>query len=107
MERPISRSGRYDHFASIGELDGVADEVDHDLRQAPSVTVAGWQFGSHLDLERELLVSGQRLKRAADGLGNILKGVTGKFEHQLASLDLRQIKHVIDQAKQVPAVTLE
>ena len=99
--------GLDDYFASIGELDGVADKVDQDLRQAPPIAVTGWHFGGHLDLERELLVGGQRLKRAADGLGNILKGVIGKFQHELASLDLRQIKHVIDQAKQVSAVTLK
>ena len=79
----------YDDFASIGELDGVADEIDQDLRQTPPVAVTGWQFGRHLDLERELLVGGQRLKRAADGLGNILKGIIGEFEDKLASLDLR------------------
>jgi hypothetical protein len=32
----------------------------------------GWQFGGKLELERELLVGRQRLKRAADGLGNVL-----------------------------------
>ena len=66
-----------------------------------------WQFGSHLDLERELLVGGQRLKRAADCLGNILKGVIGEIEDELASLDLRQIEYVVDQAEQVSAVTLK
>ena len=96
-----------DHFASIGELDGVADEVDQDLRQTPTIAMTCWHFGSHLDLERELLVGGQRLKRATDGLGNILKGVIGKIENELASLDLRQIKHVIDQAEQVLAVALK
>ena len=69
--------------------------------------MARWQFGSHLDFERELLVSGQRFERAADRLGNVFKGVIGEIEYKLASLDLRQVKHVIDQAKQVPAVTLE
>src|SRR5580704_6928087 len=89
VECPISRPTHYDHFPSVGEFYGVTDEIDHDLRQAATVTMACWQFRSHLDLERELLVSGEGLKRAADSLGNILKGVIGEFEYELASLDLR------------------
>src|SRR5271170_6499901 len=69
--------------------------------------MTGWQFGRHLDLERKLLVSRQRLKRATDGLGDILKRIIGKIEYQLASLDLRQIEYVIDQAEEVSAVTLK
>ena len=66
-----------------------------------------WQFGSHFDLENELLVGGQGLKRAADGLGNIFKGVISQFEYELASLDLRQIEYIIDQSEQVSAVALK
>ena len=69
--------------------------------------MTGGQFGSHLDLEGEFLVGGQGLKRAADGLGNILKGVIGELKHELASLDLRQIEHVIDQAEQMFAIALQ
>jgi hypothetical protein len=91
-------------FARISELDGVADEIDQDLRQAPSVTTAGWQFRSHLDLERKLLVGRQRLERAAHGLGDVLNGVIGEFQYELAGLDLGEIKHVIDQSEKMPPV---
>jgi hypothetical protein len=56
----------------------------------------GWQFGGKLELERELLVGRQRLKRAADGLGNVVNGVIGEFEDELTGLDLGQIEHIID-----------
>src|SRR6516225_3689781 len=36
-------------LARVGELNGVADEVDQDLGQAAAVTVTGRQFGSKLD----------------------------------------------------------
>ena len=78
-----------------------------DLRQTTPVAMTCWHFGSHLDLERELLVGGQGLKRAADGLGNILNRVIGQFKDELASFDLRQIEYVIDQSEQVSAVTLK
>src|SRR6516162_10098977 len=104
MKRPVLRFCLDSDFAGIGELDGIADEIDKDLRQAASVAVARRQFGSHLDLERELLVGCQRLKRAADGLGNILNAVLGKLEYELAGLDLGQIEHVIDESEQMLAV---
>src|SRR5262249_25079821 len=46
-------------------------------------------------------------KCAADGLGNVLNAVIGKFDNQLAGLDLRQIEHVIDESEQVLAVGLK
>jgi|SRR5580704_1213234 hypothetical protein len=89
VECPFSCPTRYDYFPNVGEFYGVTDEIDHDLRQAATVTAAYWQFSSHFDSERELLVGGEGLKRAADGLGNILKAIIGEFEYELASLDLR------------------
>src|SRR6516165_640960 len=107
MKRPVVRFGLDGNFARIGELNGVADKIDQDLRQAAAVAAARWQLGSYLDLERKLLVCRQRLKRAANGLGNVLNAVIGKFENQLASLDLGEIKHVIDQSEQMLAVGLK
>src|SRR5580704_16921491 len=107
MEQSIGRPSLDDDFPCIRELDGVTDKVDQDLGQAPPIAITCWHFGGHLDLERELLVGGERLKRAADGLGNILKRIIGEIERELASLDLRQIEHVIDQAEQVSAVALQ
>ena len=65
------------------------------------------QFGSKLDLEGELLVGRQWLQRAADGLGNVLNGVIGEFEHELTGLDLGQIEHVIDESEQMLTVGLK
>src|SRR5215471_3212049 len=65
------------------------------------------QFGSKLELERELFVGRQRLQRTADGLNDVLNAVIGKSENELPGFDLRQIEHVIDESKQVLAVGLE
>src|SRR6516165_4438246 len=107
MERAVVSFGLNGDFASIGELDGVADEIDQNLRQAAAISMTRRQFGSKLELERELLVGRQRLQRAADGLGNVLNAVIGKLENQLAGLDLGQIEHVIDESEQVLAVGLK
>ena len=64
MERAVVRFGLYGDFTRIGELNGVADEIDQDLRQAAAVTVPWRQFAGKLKLECELLVSRQRLQRA-------------------------------------------
>src|SRR5262249_12140059 len=107
MKRSVVRFGLDGDFARIGELDRVADQIDQHLRQAPAVTVARWQVGSKLELERKLLVRCQRLQRAANGLGNVLYGVVGQLKDELAGLDLREIEHIIDQSEQVPAVGLK
>src|SRR5215472_17399093 len=96
MERAVVSFGLDGDFAGIGELNGVAHKIDQYLRQAPAIAVARRQLRSDLDFESELLIGGQRFKRAADGLGNILDAVIGKFENQLAGLDLREIEHVVD-----------
>src|SRR6516164_3679639 len=107
MERAVVRFGLDGNFARISELDGVANKIDQHLRQASAVTMAWWQFRGHLDFEGQLFVSRQRLQRAANGLGNVLNAVIRKFEFELTGLDLRQIKHVIDESEQVLAVGLK
>src|SRR6516225_10461096 len=104
MKRPVVRFGLDGHFAGISELDGVANKIDQNLRQSSAVTMAWWQLRGHLDFEGQLFVSRQRLQRAANGLGDVLNAVIGKFENQLTGLDLGQIQHVIDQSEQVLAV---
>src|SRR6516165_1640184 len=107
MERAILGIRFDGHFACVGELNGVADKIDQNLRQAATVSVARRQIGSKLELKRELLVGGQRLKRAADGLGDVLNAVVGEFEHELTGLDLGEIEHVINEPKQVPTIGLK
>src|SRR6516164_3836191 len=107
MERAVVRFGLYGDLARIRKLNGVADKIDQNLRQAAAISMTRRQFAGKLKLECELLVSRERLQRAADSLGDVLNAVIGKFENQLAGLDLGQIKHVIDQAKQVLAVRLK
>ncbi len=43
-ERTIVRFGRDGDFANIGELNGVADEINQDLGQAAAVAAARWQL---------------------------------------------------------------
>ena len=74
-----SRCGHGD-FAGIGELDGVANEIDQDLRQAPTVTAARGQLRSHLDFEQELFVGCQRLQRAAN-FNSIRDAIQAKHDH--------------------------
>src|SRR5262249_31875280 len=107
MKRPVVRFGLDGNFARISELDGVANKIDQNLRQSAAVTMAWWQFRGHLDFEGQLFVSRQRLQRAANRLGNVLNAVIRKFEFKLTGLDLRQIKHVIDESEQVFAVGLK
>ena len=82
------RPGLDGDFDRIRELDGIADEIDQNLRQTACVSPAWRQLGSQLEFERELLVERQRLECAANGLENIFEGIVGQFERELAGLDL-------------------
>ena len=68
---PSLAVGLDDHFARIGELDRIADEIEQHLRQAALVAAAAGQVRLHLGLERKLLVDRQRFNGAVDGLGHI------------------------------------
>ena len=56
VESASARVSLNDHFACVGELDGVSDEVEQDLRQAAFVASARGQIRLDLGLEGELLV---------------------------------------------------
>ena len=72
---PLFASAFDGDLARIGELDGVADQIDQDLRQAAAVAMAGWQLGGDVDLERQLLIGSQGFERAAYSLGDIPNAV--------------------------------
>jgi hypothetical protein len=87
-------------FARIRELDGIADEIDQNLRQMACVSPAWRQLGSQLEFERELLVERQRLECAANGLENIFEGIVGQFERELAGLEVgRTLTQLSEQSR--------
>src|SRR5262245_13286524 len=68
-------------LAGVGELDGVAHEVEQNLPEALFVAEANWERFVHGRRQRELLVLGERLGGRARPLGHLAKG-------QLASCHL-------------------
>ena len=90
----------------VGELDGIADQVEQHLRDAALVAVAVRQVRRHLDLEGELLLGRQRFDGAEHTVHDVLDRVVGERERELPGLDLGQVEHVVDQAEQMPAVAL-
>ena len=51
------------HLADLGELDGVAEQVQEHLRQAPLVAFAGWKIGRQRDRERQSFLHRQIPRR--------------------------------------------
>ena len=94
------------HLAGLGELDGVADEVEQHLGEAPLVAPAERQVGRDLDAQREPLLGRQRLDGRDDRLHHLRQRVVVERQGELAGLDLGQVEHVVDQAEQVPAARL-
>ena len=106
-ERAIGRRDLDGHFAGVGELDGVADQVEQHLGELALVAVAGRQVGRHVGLELEVLLRRQRLDRAEHIVNDILDRILGNRKLELARLDLGKIKHVVDEAEQMAAVAFD
>ena len=68
METAAAGTGLDDHLAGIGEVDGIADQIEQHLRQAALIATARRQVGLNLGLEGGLLVGSQRLDRVIDCL---------------------------------------
>src|SRR6202043_2016222 len=99
--------GLYHDLARIRELDRVSHQVEEDLSQSTFVTVTGRHVRCHLDLQRQLLLAGQRLHPAEHRLPDIPEPEIGEREHKLSRLDLRKIEHVVDEAEEMPAVAFD
>ena len=56
VEVAVDRLGSHAHLAGVGELDGVAYEVEEDLREALLIAKTNGQGLRHFGLERELFV---------------------------------------------------
>src|SRR5262245_13296610 len=104
VEAPVYRFRRDKHLASVGELDGVADEIKEHLGQTLLIAEANGEGLRHLGLERELLVLCQRLCGRTYRLDHALDGVFANVQGELAGFDLGDVEHRIDEAQQVLAV---
>src|SRR5262249_53569505 len=104
VEVPVYRFRRDKHLASVGELDGVADEIKEHLGQALLIAEANVEGLLHLGLERELLVLCQRLCGRTYRLDHALDRILGHVESELAGFDLGDVEHGIDEAQQMLAV---
>jgi hypothetical protein len=91
-------AGHVNHdLPSIGELDRVSNQVDHDLPQAAHVTHQRNRYiRLHLARQLEPLLvrpQGKRLHRIGETLAQVeIDGI----ELELARFDLREIKDVVD-----------
>src|SRR5262245_27120654 len=76
-EVTVDRLRRDAYLASVGELDGVADEVEEHLGEALFVAKANWERLVHGRRQRELLILGERLGGRAHRLDHARDGVFG------------------------------
>src|SRR5262249_29408987 len=86
------------HLAGVGELDGVANEIEQHLREALFVSEANWERLVHGRRERELLVLGERLGGGTYRLDHTLDRILAHVEGELSGLDLGDVQHGIDEA---------
>lgn len=92
------------HLATLGELDGIGQQVLEDLLQALAV---GEQGGGYIRFsvyfEGQPLVPGQRFEHAAQALDQAFHLSAFRAHLELAGLDLGNVENVVDQVEQVIA----
>ena len=91
-----------DHAAFAGELDGVVDQVEHDLAQARGVGLhpAG-QVGRSVDVQLQPLVAGGHLHQAVDLVHHAGQVDRHHRELERARLHGRDVQDVVEHAQQV------
>ncbi|OEZ96019.1 hypothetical protein DUGA2_64000 [Duganella sp. HH101] len=89
------------HLAALGELDGVADQVEQHLLQPHRVArQLGRQGRVDVVDQLDALVVGAAADQHADAAEDVLQAEGRVFEHQLAGLHPREVQHIVDQAQQ-------
>src|SRR5262245_54027588 len=90
--------GCYAHLAGIGELDGVAHQIEQHLSEALLVTETDRQGFGHLGLEDELLSLSQRFSCCAYRLDHAVERIFADVQVELPRLDLGDVEHGVDEA---------
>src|SRR5215813_14159774 len=88
----------------VGELDGVADQIEQYLGEALFITEAKGQGLRDISAENKLLVLGKRLGGRAYSFNHALDRVLGHVQSELAGLDLGDVEDGVDQAQEVLTV---
>ena len=94
-------------LAGLGELDGIADEIQQRLGDPPLVALPERQVLGDHGPEQQLLLGRQGFRGRHDRLDHFLDRVVGDGKGQLAGFDLGQIEDVVDQAEEVAPVALD
>src|SRR5262245_54014685 len=96
--------GRNSHLPFVGELNGVADQIEQYLGEALLITKTKRQGLRNVGAENEILVLRQRLGGRAHGLDDARDRVLGHVQCELARFDLGDVEDGVDEAKEVLAV---
>ena len=99
-QHTIAHVGDNAHLAGIGELAGVAPQVEEHLRDAPRVAAARGML-SAFHVQRSFLRRSQGLPRRNDRLDHILNGECVQAQHQLTGFDLAEVEHVVAETQEV------
>jgi len=94
----------HDHFARLGELHRVADQIDHDLTKPRRIAAErGRKVGPDLAGELESLGVGARRERA-QSVGNRVAWIEiDHVDFELARLDLGEVEDIVDDSEQCVA----
>ena len=93
-----------DRAARRGELDGVGQDVEHDLVEAHGVGDDVLVLHvDHVDEERQTLCGNARLDDVAQVVHELGQVHRARLERDLAALDAAHVEHVVDEREQVLA----
>ena len=100
LRRPGAERGGQRHLPGLGELDGVADEVEEDL--AEPRRVAAERHRRHVvgEVELDALARGLRPEHRLEAREQVAKLEVGALDLARARLDLREVEDVVQDVHQ-------
>jgi hypothetical protein len=107
LECPIGRRHPHGHLALVGELDGIANEIQQNLSNSPVVAEPCGQVWRDDCVQGQILLRRQRAHIRHDPIDDILHRIAVEQNLQFARLDLGKIQYVIDLVQQVAAVAVD
>ena len=98
---PASAYDPHHHLALFGELDRVADQIDHDLAQTPGIADQRVRYlGRDVAGEFQTFFVGAGSQRLDGALETLTQIEGDRLELEFAGLDFGEIENIVNQAEQ-------
>src|SRR6185437_11489559 len=107
-ELAVDHRARNDHLAPfLGELDGIGEEIEQDLLEAPRISDDARKLVGERSAKHDARPLGERLQ-AVDAILDELRHLDrGEIELELTGLDLGNVEQIVEERKRIEAALMD